>query len=85
MPKYQLVGVGHMAGNSKKTGRPYDMDVLHCVAQKPPKNPEFYGVEVSQIFVSRDSGVIVDMPAIGSIIGIEFNQAGYVEDLYAVE
>lgn len=82
MAKYQIVGVEHREGTSKKTGKPYNMDVLHCVAVNPPRDPNITGNVVDTIPVSRESGILSTIPNPGEYWDISFNRAGYVEDAY---
>lgn len=79
MAKYKIIGVEHLKGTSKKTGRPYDMDILHVESLTPPRNREFIGNEVDKITISRDSGILVADPKPGQIYDIGFNRSGYVD------
>lgn len=83
MAKYQIVGIEHREGTSKKTGKPYNMDVLHCVAAAPPRNPNITGNTVDTIPIGRDTGILATIPKPGEYWEISFNRAGYVEDAYA--
>lgn len=85
MAKYQITGIEHRKGTSKKTGRPYDMDVLHVVATKQARNADFVGFATDQIPIGRDSGILTKIPEPGQYMEISFNRAGYVEDAYIVE
>lgn len=79
MAKYKIIGVEHMEGTSRKTGRPYDMDILHCVAMDKPRNREIVGNEVDKITISRDTGILAARPQPGDVYDIGFNRAGYVD------
>ena len=79
MARYKIVGVEHMVGTSKKTGRPYDMDILHVIAEQAPRNKEIIGNLVDKITISRDTGILTKTPAPGDIYDIGFNRAGYVD------
>lgn len=77
--KYKIIGVEHIKGTSKKTGRPYDMDILHVTTIDPPRNREIIGNEVDKITISRDSGILTRTPQPGQIYDIGFNRSGYVD------
>lgn len=79
MANYKIIGVEHMAGTSKKTGRPYDMDVLYCEDLTAPRNGNVTGHKVDKITISRDSGILTRTPNPGDIYDIGFNRFGYVE------
>lgn len=79
MAKYKIIGVEHIAGTSKKTGRPYDMDILHVMALDVPRNRVIIGNEVDKITISRDSGILITAPNPGDIYDIGFNRSGYVD------
>lgn len=79
MAKYKIVGVEHLSGTSKKTGRPYDMDILHVIAEQPPRGSEFIGNPVDKITISRDTGILVKQPVPGEVYDIGFTRTGYVD------
>lgn len=79
MAKYKIIGVEHISGTSRKSGRPYDMDVLHVMAIDKPRNREFVGNEVDKITIGRDSGILDHSPVVGDVYDIGYNRAGYVE------
>ena len=79
MAKYKIIGVEHMAGTSKKTGRPYDMDILHVMSLDAPRNREIIGNEVDKITISRDTGILTRTPEPGQVYDIGFNRSGYVD------
>jgi len=85
MARYQIMGVEHREGTSKKTGRPYNMDVLHVVAAAPSRNPNVVGNTVDTIPIGRESGILTATPKPGEYYEISFNRAGFVEEAYAVE
>lgn len=85
MAKYKIVGVEHREGTSKKTGRPYNMDVLHVIAVAPSRNPNVTGNTVDTIPIGRESGILTSTPKPEQIWEIGFNRAGFVEEAYAVE
>lgn len=79
MAKYQVVGVEHMKGTSKRTGRPYDMDILHVIAEQTPRNVEINGKQVDKITISRDSGILKRAPMPGEVYDIGFTRSGFVD------
>lgn len=60
--QYKIIGVEHIKGTSKKTQRPYDMDILHVQSPATPRKAEFVGCEVDKITISRDSGILTRTP-----------------------
>lgn len=79
MAQYKIIGVEHMKGTSKRTGRPYDMDILHVMSLSAPRNREIVGNEVDKITISRESGILTKIPQPGQIYDIGFNRSGYVD------
>ena len=79
MARYKIVGVEHMAGTSRKTGRPYDMDILHVIAESTPRNVEIVGNQVDKITISRDTGILTRQPVPGEVYDIVFTRSGYVD------
>lgn len=79
MAQYKIIGVEHMKGTSRKTGKPYDMDILHVVDLSPVRNGEVVGNKVDKITVSRDTGLLVRPPQPGEIYDIGFTRFGYVD------
>lgn len=79
MAKYKIIGVEHISGTSKKTGRPYDMDILHVMSMESPRNREIIGNEVDKITISRDTGILIRTPEPGAVYDIGFNRSGYVD------
>lgn len=79
MARYKIVGVEHMKGTSKRTGRPYDMDILHVISETPPRNCDIVGQQVDKITVSRDSGILKRQPAPGEVYDIGFTRSGFVD------
>lgn len=85
MAKYQVTGYEHNAGVSKKSGKPYDMHILHCVSERPMKGQNKIGRAVSQITIGAEDGILTRIPAPGEMWEISFNQFGRVDDAYPVE
>lgn len=77
--QYKIIGVEHIKGTSKKTQRPYDIDILHVQSLATPRKAEFVGCEVDKITISRDSGILTRTPQPGQVYDIGFNRAGYVD------
>lgn len=85
MAKYKIVGVEHMAGTSKRTNRPYDMDILHVICEDAPRGREIVGQQVDKITISRDSGILLREPIPGQVYEIGFTRSGYVDYADPVE
>ena len=79
MAQYKIIGVEHMKGTSKKTGKPYDMDILHVVELDPPRGNNVTGNKVDKITISRDSGILTHAPQPGEIYDIGFTRYGFVD------
>lgn len=79
MAQYQIVGIEHMKGTSKKSGKDYDMDILHVIDCSPPRNANLTGNRVDKITVSRDTGLLVRPPQPGEVYDIGFTRFGYVD------
>lgn len=91
MTKYEVVGYERRKGEkSRKTGKPYDFMVFHCIDQVPyTKSADFGGNKVEQVLFSlincsedvRQRVLDVD---VGSIIQVYYNRSGYPDDLQFV-
>lgn len=89
--KYEIIGYERVKGEkSRKTGKPYDMRILHCKDLAPfTKSADFGGNKVETIvfsllnqpydFVQR----VLDLD-IGSIINVYYNRAGYPDGFEVV-
>ena len=88
MAKYEVLGYERRKGDkSRKSGKPYDFMVFHCIDLSPYTNSaDFNGNKVEQVLFSllnctddvRQKVLDVD---VGSIIKVYFNRTGYPEDL----
>lgn len=79
MEYYKLVGYKHIAGTSKKNGKPYDGYSLH-VLSKPAYSVDFVGEETWSLFVDRamvenDYGFAYQ---IGDLLDIRYDNRGRV-------
>lgn len=89
--KFEVVGYERRKGDkSKKTGKPYDIRVFHCIDSIPyAKSEDFGGNKVEQIVFNllnctddvRQKVLDVD---IGSNINVWFNRSGFPDDLEIV-
>ena len=79
MAQYKIIGVEHMKGTSKKTGKPYDMDILHVADLSPARGKEVVGNLTDKITISRDSGILTHAPQPGEIYDIGFTRYGFVD------
>lgn len=85
MAKYKIVGSRYRKGVSKK-GNPYEADILQCVSlESTSPRPNDSGVTVKEIFVSRESGLLIEVPRPDSIAEIYFNDFGYPEYIDILE
>jgi hypothetical protein len=83
MFKYEVVGYEHRAGISKRTNKPYDIDVVHVIDCLPLAQTEnSYGRKVEQIIFNRlVVGELTEKPQIGDTIQVWYNRSGFAEDL----
>lgn len=78
MTKYKVVGYEHRSGISKKTGKPYDMDILHVIGNHLLFGDESYGNPAETIVFNRlIIGELPFKPEIGDTIGVYFDRSGY--------
>ena len=85
MAKYKIVGSRYRKGVSKK-GNPYEADILQCVSlDSVSRRSEDSGVTVKEIFVSRGSGLLCELPKPDSIVEIYFNDFGFPERIDFLE
>ena len=85
MNKYKVVGYEHRAGTSKKSGKPYDMDILHCISETPIAGDNGYGSRVESLTFKRlIVGEFPSMPAVGDVVRVYFDRSGYPFDIEKV-
>lgn len=89
--KFEVIGYERVKGEkSRKSGKPYDLRVLHCKDLTPfTKSADFGGNKVEQLsvwlygqdidFVQR----ILDID-IGDIIQVFYDRNGYISDVQVV-
>ena len=85
---YEVVGFERRKGDkSKKTGKPYDLKVFHCIDKVPyTKSEDFAGNKVEQVVFNllnctedvRQKVLDVD---IGSNINVYYNRSGFADGL----
>lgn len=88
---YEVIGYERRKGEkSKRTGKPYDFKVFHCIDNVPyEKSADFGGNKVEQIIFNllnctedtRQKVLDVD---VGSVIKVYYNRSGFTEDLEIV-
>lgn len=88
---YEVVGYERRKGDkSKKSGKPYDFKVFHCIDKVPfTTSQDFAGNKVEQIMFNllnctEDTRQKVLDVEIGSTIKVYFNRSGFTEDLEIV-
>ena len=88
---YEVVGYERRKGDkSKKTGKPYDIKVLHCIDKVPyTKSEDFGGNKVEQVVFNllnctEDTRQRVLDVEIGSNINVYYNRSGFADDLQIV-
>lgn len=84
MAKFNIVGCEHNKGVSKKTGKPYDMYILHAVSDRPMSGMDKVGCGAYQFPIDAGAGILRSTPVPGEVWEIEFNMLGRIEAAYAV-
>lgn len=91
MNQFNVVGYEHIKGEkSRKTGKPYDFMVFHCIDQVPfTKSADFGGNKVEQIsfnlmMCSVDTREKISSVDVGSLIKVYYGRTGYPEDLEVI-
>lgn len=80
MAQYKIIGVEHLEGTSKKTGKPYNMDVLHVADLTSPRiTGSVVGNKVDKITVARETGLLTRQPEPGEIYEIGFTRFGFID------
>lgn len=85
MAKYTVVGYERNAGTGKKSGKPYDMHIIHAVSERPMRGTGKVGCAAEQIVIGADDGILTQIPAPGEVWEISFNSQGRVDDAYPAE
>lgn len=83
MQNYKVVGYEHRAGISKKTGKPYEIDIVHCVVEYPiEESGNGYGNRVEAVvYNSLINGPLEAVPAVGDYIDVCYSRSGFVTDI----
>lgn len=84
MAKFQVVGYEHNAGHSSRTGKDYDIHIIHAVAERPFDRPGKCGCPCYNLKVHGNSGILVPDLQPGDTIEVGFDMTGRIEDLYVV-
>ena len=85
MKKYKVIGYEHRSGISKKTQKPYDMDILHVIHDEPIVGEGSYGNRVESLVFNRlIHGAFPAMPLVGDTIGVYFDRFGYPCDIVPI-
>ena len=83
--KLRIVGVQHLSGVSKKTGKPYDFGVLHCLSVQPEHYADddkcMIGYRAETMMVSPDM-IAIPVPSLCDVFCDRF---GRVEDIHVLE
>lgn len=83
---YEVVGYENRSGVSKKSGKPYDMDIIHVIHTEPMSEDGCCGNRVESITYNRlINGPLAVVPAVGRKIKIIYNRSGFVIDIEDVE
>lgn len=86
MNTYEVVGYENRNGISKKSGNPYDMDIIHVIHTEPMSGDGCCGNRVEAITYNRlVNGPLSVVPAVGRKIKVYYNRSGFVTDIEAVE
>lgn len=83
---YKVVGYEHKEGISKKTNKPYCIDIVHCIVEHSIMNIDGYGDRVeSIIYNALVNGPLEAVPAVGTYVDIRCSRTGYITDIVPVE
>lgn len=83
---YEVVGYENRNGISKKTGKPYDMDIIHVIHTEPMSGDGCYGKRVESITYNRlVNGPLEAVPLVGDNIKVYYNRTGFVEHIESVK
>lgn len=86
MSIYEVVGYENRNGISKKSGKPYDMDIIHVIDTEPLSGDGCCGNRVESITYNRlVNGPLKAVPAVGRKIKVIYNRSGFVADIEPVE
>lgn len=87
MSNYKVIGYEHREGISKKTNKPYDLDIIHCIIEpKLDDTGDGFGNRVeSVIYNAFVNGPLEAVPAIGDYINVQYSRGGYVVDIVPVK
>lgn len=82
---YEVIGYERRSGTARRTGKAYDMEVLHCKGNELTYDGT-YGVEVEKILINRilNPAPVSPVP-IGSHIRVYYNRSGYPQDYEVVD
>lgn len=87
MSNYKVIGYEHKEGISKKTSKPYCIDVIHCIVEQ--RLDDFgngFGNRVeSVVYNALVNGPLEAVPAVGDYINIIYSRNGYVCDVIPVK
>ena len=83
---YEVVGYENRSGVSKKSGKPYDMDIIHVIHTQPMTGDGCYGNRVESITYNRlVNGPLEAAPLVGDKIKVYYNRSGFVTDIEKVK
>lgn len=83
MSKYKVVGYEHRAGISKKTNKPYELDIVHCIIEQniADTGNGFGNAVESVVYNALINGPLEAVPAIGDYISVYYSRGGFVSDI----
>ncbi len=76
--KCKVVGVQHVKGAYKKSGQPFDADILHVVNVNNIRG-EALGCACSQVWIDRYTGLLPTWPEIGTTVDVGYDNRGRLE------
>ena len=83
---YEVVGYEHRNGISKKSGKPYDIDIIYVIHQAGIDPDSGYGKRVEVITYNRlINGPLEAVPLIGDHIIPYYSRSGFVTDIVKAE
>ena len=83
---YEVVGYENRNGISKKSGKPYDIDIIYVIDQATIPADTGYGKRVEVITYNRlINGQLEAIPLVGDHIMPYYSRSGFVTDIVKVE
>ena len=78
--KATILGISdRRSGTAKKTGKPYDGTIIHCVLARS-KDVET-GQAVKEVYLNHLSRIAIPALNVGDFIDVEYSDQGFIEGI----